>query len=71
MNWPSDPWTNAGYTFFAPRQVMTIGPALRAGVGRLHFAGEYASLPFPGYMEGALSTGVAVARRLAKRDNAV
>ena len=68
MNWPSDQWTRAGYTFFAPRQVTTLGPTLQSGVGRLHFAGEYASLGFPGYMEGALSTGVAVARRIAARD---
>ncbi|HUO07654.1 MAG TPA: FAD-dependent oxidoreductase [Phycisphaerae bacterium] len=68
MNWPSDPYTKAGYTFFAPRQVTSIGPTLKAGIGRLHFAGEYASLGFPGYMEGALETGVAVARQIVARD---
>ena len=71
MNWPEDPWTKAGYTFFGPRQVTTLGPVLREGIGRLHFAGEYASLGFPGYMEGALSTGVGVARRIAARDKVV
>ena len=68
MNWPEDPWTKAGYTFFGPRQVTTLGPVLQKGIGRLHFAGESARWGFPGYMEGALSTGVGVARRIAVRD---
>jgi monoamine oxidase len=68
MNWPSDPFVKAGYTFMGPRQVTTLGPTLKEGLGRLHFAGEYASFGFPGYMEGALSTGVATARRIAARD---
>ncbi|MGN6369830.1 MAG: flavin monoamine oxidase family protein [Phycisphaerae bacterium] len=68
MNWPSDAWTKAGYSFLAPRQVTGIGRMLREGIGRMHFAGEYASLGFPGYMEGALGTGVGVARGIAARD---
>jgi hypothetical protein len=37
-------------------------------LGRLHFAGEHASYKFVGYMEGALNSGAAVAKRLATRD---
>jgi monoamine oxidase len=71
MDWPSDSWTACGYAFPAPGEVTTVGPVIRAGVGgRLHFAGEYASYAFIGYMEGALSSGVAVANRLAARDGA-
>jgi monoamine oxidase len=69
MDWPGEPWTLAGYSFPAPGQVTAMGPALAAGVGgRLHFAGEHASHAFVGYMEGALNSGAAVAKRLAKRD---
>jgi monoamine oxidase len=69
MNWPSDPWTAAAYSFPKPGEVTTIGPLLRGGIGgRLHFAGEHCSPAFVGYMEGALNSGVAVAKRLAKRD---
>ncbi len=53
MNWPSDPLTAASYSFPAPGQIMTMGPILRAGIGRLHFAGEHACYKFVGYMEGA------------------
>jgi monoamine oxidase len=68
MSWPDEQWTLAGYSFPAPGQVTTVGPLLAKGVGRLHFAGEHACYKFVGYMEGALSSGAAVAMKLAKRD---
>jgi len=68
MDWPADPWVKASYSFPAPGQVTAQGPTLRQGIGRLHFAGEYTSYAFMGYMEGALNSGAAVARRLAIRD---
>jgi len=71
MDWPSDPWTKGSYSFPAPGQVTTQGPTLREGIGRLHFAGEYTSYAFMGYMEGALNSGAAAARRIAVRDGVV
>ena len=68
MNWPSEMWTGGGYSFPAPGQVTKVGPILRAGLGRLHFAGEHTCYKFVGYMEGALNSGAAVAKRLAVRD---
>ena len=66
-----DPWVKASYSFPAPGQVTTQGPTLRQGIGRLHFAGEYTSYAFMGYMEGALNSGAAVARRIAVKDGVV
>jgi monoamine oxidase len=71
MDWPSDPWTKGSYSFPAPGQVTTQGPTLRQGIGRLHFAGEYTSYAFMGYMEGALNSGAAAARRIAVRDGVI
>lgn len=69
MDWPAVPWTLASYSFAAPGEVTTMGPILHQGVaGRLHFAGEHACYKFAGYMEGALQSGIAIARRLAFRD---
>ncbi|MBL8763874.1 MAG: FAD-dependent oxidoreductase [Phycisphaerae bacterium] len=70
MDWPKDTWTGASYSFPAPGQVTTVGPLLaRAHMdGRLHLAGEHACYKFVGYMEGALQSGLAVARRMAARD---
>ena len=71
MNWPSDPWVMAAYSFPAPGQVTTVGPLMRQGQGRLHFCGEHTCYKFVGYMEGALNSGAALARRLAVRDGVV
>jgi monoamine oxidase len=68
MDWPADPWVQAGYSFPAPGEVTTMGPVLREPYGQMHFAGEYACLKFVGYMEGALNSGVTVAREIAMRD---
>ena len=68
MDWPSDPWSKASYSFPSPGQVMLQSQTLRQGIGRLHFAGEYTSYGFMGYMEGALESGSAVAARIAQRD---
>lgn len=71
MDWPGDPLTGAGYSFPAPGQITTVGPILHAGVGRLHFAGEHACYKFVGYMEGALNSGVSLAKRLVRAEAAV
>ncbi len=64
-NWPADPFTRAGYSFPAPGQLTRVKDALRAGFGHLRIAGEHASIGFPGYMEGALDSGVATAKAIA------
>jgi monoamine oxidase len=71
MDWPGDAWTKGSYSFPSPGQVTTQGPTLRQGLGRLHFAGEHSSYGFMGYMEGALESGAAAARRIAQRDGVV
>lgn len=71
MDWPKDPWLQAGYSFPAPGQVTVMGPTLRDGLGKIHFAGEHTCYKFVGYMEGALNSGASLAKRLAKRDGLV
>jgi monoamine oxidase len=68
MDWPGDAWSKASYSFPAPGQVTSQGPTLWEGIGRLHFAGEYSSYAFMGFMEGALHSGAAVAKRIAEKD---
>jgi monoamine oxidase len=71
MDWPADPWVLGGYSFPAPGEVTTMGPVLREAYGQMHFAGEYNCLKFVGYMEGALNSGVTVAREIALRDGMI
>jgi monoamine oxidase len=51
--------------------VTTVGPILHEGMGRLHFIGEHTCYDFVGYMEGALKSGVSLAKRLANRDRLI
>jgi len=69
MDWPSEKWAKASYHFPRKNEVTTWGPLWKAGHdGWLHFAGEHTCYAFMGYMEGALSSGYRLARRLAVRD---
>jgi len=70
MDWPNDPWSLSSYAFPAPGEVVAISPLLQGSYlgGRLHLAGEHCCLKFVGYMEGALQSGIRVAKALAKRD---
>ncbi|MGD9689313.1 MAG: flavin monoamine oxidase family protein [Phycisphaerales bacterium] len=70
MDWPKDAWAGASYSFPAPGQVTTVGPLMAQPHlgGRLHLAGEHTCYKFVGYMEGALDSGIRVAKRIALRD---
>lgn len=66
MDWPADAWAKGAYSFPAPGQIMRIGGTLWDGLGgHLQFAGEHCAYAFVGYMEGALHSGAAAARRVA------
>jgi monoamine oxidase len=69
MDWPGNEWTKGSYSFPKPGEVNRVGPVLRSGyLGRVHFAGEHTCYAFTGYMEGALQSGIRVAKQIAKRD---
>jgi monoamine oxidase len=72
IDWPANKWTRGAYSFAAPKEIMRVGPLMRTPYhGRLHFAGEHTSYAFPGYMEGALESGLRVAEHIAKRDGLI
>ena len=61
-------WTRERYTRGCPVGVMQpgtlveYGPALRAAVGRVHWAGTETSTYWNGYMDGAVRSGERAAR---------
>jgi monoamine oxidase len=72
MDWPNEHWAKASYYFPRVHEVTLWGPFWKAGWGGwLHFAGEHTCYAFMGYMEGALSSGYRLARRLAVRDGVI
>jgi monoamine oxidase len=63
-DWAAEPFFDGGYSYAQLGKITSWGPSLYEGIGRLQFAGEFASFRFTGYMEGALETAERVCRRI-------
>ena len=70
MDWAADPWTLGGSSFPSPGRLTRFGPVEQKLQGRIHLAGEHMCAKYAGTMEGALHSGVLLARRMAARDGA-
>jgi monoamine oxidase len=58
QDWPADPWSRGCYgPSMGPGVLTTLGPALRASFGRIHWAGTETSPMWTGYIEGAIRSG--------------
>jgi monoamine oxidase len=58
QTWSEEEWSGGGPTSnFGPGGWTACGPALRAPVGRVHWAGTETATIWSGYMEGALQAG--------------
>ena len=65
QNWSTERWTRGCYAgFMAPGVWSDYGVALRAPVGRLHWAGTETAEVFNGYMDGAVRSGERAAREV-------
>ena len=57
-DWAAEQWTRGCYVGFTPPGVLLdYGEAIRAPVGRIHWAGAETGTYWNGYMEGALRSG--------------
>lgn len=61
--WSDDPWSRGAYPTYGPGHVIDLFPAVRQSEGRLHFAGDHASV-WPGWMQGALESANRAARTI-------
>jgi monoamine oxidase len=58
MSWAEEEYSRGCYAGFLPPGVLTsYGEALRAPIGRLHWAGTETATEWNGYMDGALQAG--------------
>ena len=57
-DWAGDPYARGTWNHFRPGQVMRYETALRAGEGRLVFAGSHTALLWPGFIDGAVESGL-------------
>jgi len=61
--WPNERWTRGCYgCFMPPGAWIENGPALRAPIGPIHWAGAETATVWNGYMDGAISSGERAAR---------
>lgn len=69
QNWAGEEWTRGCYAgYFPPGVWLDYGEALRAPIGRLHWAGTETAEVWNGYFEGAIRSGErAAAEVLARR----
>ena len=68
QNWSQEQWTRGCYAGYMPPGVWSeYGAALRAPVGRIHWAGTETSEVFNGYMDGAVRSGERAAKEVAGR----
>jgi monoamine oxidase len=64
-NWSDEVWTRGCYVGYMPPGVWSdFGEALRAPVGRIHWAGTETAEVFNGYMDGAVRSGERAAREV-------
>lgn len=63
MDWSGERWTRGCYVGFTPPGVLLdFGEAIRAPVGRIHWAGAETATVWNGYMDGALRSGTRAAK---------
>jgi monoamine oxidase len=64
-DWAAEPWSGgAPIATFPPGSLSVFGPALRAPVGRIHWAGTETARESTGFMEGAVESGERVAEEI-------
>jgi monoamine oxidase len=64
-DWAAEEWTRGGYGCAMPPGTWTsFGRALRAPVGRIHWAGAETATVWSGYMDGAVRSGLRAAREV-------
>jgi monoamine oxidase len=57
-NWTDEEWSRGCYVGYTPPGVLTAyGPAIRAPIGPIHWAGTETATIWNGYMDGALQSG--------------
>jgi monoamine oxidase len=61
FSWEEQPYQRGAYAVFKKGAYAAYGPHIARSEGRVHFCGEHAS-PWPGWMQGALYSGLRAAQ---------
>jgi monoamine oxidase len=60
--WANDPYSRETWDVFRPGQIRRYERALRIGERRIIFAGSYTAYSWPGFIDGAIESGIRAAR---------
>jgi monoamine oxidase len=63
--WSNNPYSKGAYAYYKPGYPHTYAGYEGVSQGNVHFAGEYVSIDFQGYMEGGAVTGMQAAKKVA------
>lgn len=67
-DWTTEPWSRGCYFgAMTPGTLTRYGAALRAPIGRIHWAGTETAERWSGYMEGAVESGIRAAAEVSAR----
>jgi len=66
-DWTADRWALAGTTTPGESQRGELVPRVAQPLNRLHFAGDYTDMRWPGTMEGAVRSGIRAADEVLRR----
>ena len=70
-DWSADPWSRGCYAGVMPPGAWTqYGRALRAPIGRIHWAGTETATRWMGYFDGAIQSGARAAREVVAAERA-
>jgi monoamine oxidase len=67
LNWDQEPYARGAYLELMAGDFAALMPHAGTPEGRIYFAGEHAS-PWPGWMQGALWSGLKAAREISCGD---
>ncbi len=68
-DWTQEPWTLGYVGTMGPGVMTRYGKTLREPCGRIHWAGAETAVEWPGYIEGALRSGLRAADEVAALHN--
>jgi monoamine oxidase len=60
--WANDPYSGETWDVFRPGQITRYERALRSGERRIVFAGSYTAYSWPGFIDGAIESGIRAAK---------
>lgn len=65
-DWTADRWARGSYAAFLPGQTTRYSGVIARAEGGFHFAGEHTSVPYQGFLEGAVESGERCAREILR-----